>query len=323
MSNEVVRVEEDRRAERKWYTANDILELRIKDGIWLWDTYLPKGEITGITGPSDTGKSTLLRQLALAIASGAKEFLGQALHTVTGHVIYVSTEDGAVGLQQSLQKQVTGMGIDKECLSRLHFLFDEQNLFVEVEKKLQRQQVDLLAIDAMSDTFEGNANDFVAVRAYMRKLKQLARQYNCSVILLHHNTKNSEKGAPDKNKLNGSQALEAKMRSLFELRLDDNANKRLLTILKGNYLPQELKKQSAVINFDGEHLLFSSAGVVKNASTGLRLEGGKKYNEQYWVQQMWILKDDASLSFEDARSRLVTMHPNEYVPGTTWFKTHC
>ena len=322
MSIEVVGVEEESRNEIKWYTASDVLRLKVKDGIWLWDTYIPRGEITGITGPSDTGKSTLLRQLALTIASGTKEFLGKPLHIVTGHVIYVSTEDGAIGLQQSLQKQVAGMGIDTECLGRIHFLFDEQDIFNELERKLKRQQVDLLAIDAMSDTFEGNANDFVAVRAYMRKLKSLARQYKCSVILLHHNTKNSEKGMPDKNKLNGSQALEAKMRSLFELRLGDNFNQRLLTILKGNYISQEQKKQSAVIGFDGDHLLFSSTGELKNSSLIRKLDG-KVFDERLWVERMWIMREEKGVSFADARDLLVSAHPDEVVPGTTWFKTHC
>jgi KaiC/GvpD/RAD55 family RecA-like ATPase len=305
--------------DKKWFTADEVLQLKFEGSAWLWDNYIPKGEISCITGPSDTGKSTLLRQLALAIASGATEFLGKELHTVTGNVIYVSTEDGGIWMQQSLQKQIAGLGINKECRDKVHFVFDEENIFHELEQKLKKQPVDLIVIDAMSDIFEGNPNDYVAVRKFTRKLKRLTRLYNCSVILLHHNIKNSEKSAPDKNKMNGSQGLEAKGRSLFELRLDDdNVNQRKLTILKGNYVPQSLKKKSVLIKFDGEHALFSDTGKTFEHTTSVG-NSKKKFDPSIWIPRMEKWKEKGH-SYQIGREELVKEFPDEDVPSETWFK---
>lgn len=304
---------EEKMMNGKWYTANDVLNAKSERGVWLVDNYLPLHEISGITGPSDTGKSTLLRQLVLSIVSDKNDFLGMKLNCKHRQAIYISTEDGLMGVQEGIHRQVENMKIDKDALDRLHFLFDEENIFDELNARLRQNPVDLIAVDCFSDTYRGNPNDMVMVREYMRRLKDIIGKYECSVIILHHNVKNSEKGAPDKNKLNGSQALEAKMRSLLELRLGDNDNERLLTILKANYIPQELKKKSKVLVFDGDSRIFSMSEREATDNKGVVI----KYDKALWLER--VQEYCQGLSLIKTVSKLEAMFPEEEIPGKTWF----
>jgi hypothetical protein len=283
---------------------------------WLWENYIPKSAISGIAGPSDTGKSTLLRQLALAIASRKDNFLGNKLSVSKGRVIYVSTEDSANGLKQSLQKQIESLEIPEHAFYKIAFLFDQGKVVDDLDKMMQKYGgVDLIILDSMGDTFEGNPNDFVSVRQYLRGLNFLTAKYGCAILLLHHNVKNSENGAPNKNNLNGSQGLEAKMRSLFEVRKGSNADERLLTILKGNYVAEDLKRKSRVLKFDESALIYLDEGKHQDIKGGTNNTG--KYDRDLWVKR--FNEFGAGQSYSKTIDRLRAQFDKEDVPGKTWF----
>jgi hypothetical protein len=73
--------------------------------------------------------------------------------------------------------------------------------------------------------------------------------------LIHHNNKGSKDNNPDKMNLNGSQAIEAKLRALLEIR-EINDNEKQLSIVKGNYNSSETKNRRIIISQD-ENLNFS------------------------------------------------------------------
>lgn len=299
----------------KWYTAHAILQMKEgQETEWLWDKYIPSSSICGITGPSDTGKSTLLRQLAISVVIGEDSFLGNRLNPKHKSVIYISTEDSPVGLKGNMYKQFTALNPDEAALKKFVFLFDDGNIFEELQRVLERFPVDLVIIDSMGDTFEGNANDFVSVRQYLRKLKFIVRKYSCSVLLLHHNVKNSEKGVPNKNNLNGSQGLEAKMRSLFELRLGDSKDERLLTILKGNYVSQADKSKSRVLKLDEESMIYVHTDKEHGLSAG---KNATKYDKDLWINR--FNENAENLSIVKNIELLREKHKDEDVPGKTWF----
>ncbi len=282
------------------------------EDIWLWENYIPAKGISGLTGASDCGKSTLLRQLALAITQGSESFLGSPIYPKNKTVLYVSSEDDAVGTNLSLSKQAKGLGIDR--IDNLLFLFETENLIEDIKNIQKENPLDLVIIDTWSDNFHSNPNSFADVRADLKKYKEL----DCSVLLLHHNVKNSEKSAPDKNKMNGSQGMEAKLRSLLELRIGSNSEERLLTLLKGNYVPHEMKQKSRVLNLDPEYLLF---GVCDdNREFGVSMsKTNVKYEKEFWIP---ILSEYQKKGFSIQRAVLDMKftHPDKDVPSATWFK---
>ncbi len=300
--------------DKKWLSVKDLLDLEIGN-MWLWENYLPKVGIAGLTGASDIGKSTILRQLAIEIIRRGNEFLGAGLNTRTGNVVYVCTEDGQVGTKLIMSKLLKAYDLTEEQCNNLIFLFEVEDLHKELNQKLKGPHVDLIVIDNWGDILDGSPSDFMTVRKNLKALKTIAEKYQCCVLLLHHSVKNSEKSAPDKNKLNGSQAIEAKMRSLIELRQGDFMDERLLTILKGNYVSADKKNESLVLKFDKETLSFSlkdKRGININPQERLA-----KFDKKLWLQR---LKDMPGKEGIDRRiSRFKLMFPNEAVPSKTWF----
>jgi RecA-family ATPase len=195
--------------------------------------------------------------LAIEVAIQSNEFLGAKLHARSGRVVYINTEDGRPATGIAMKRLMKLYDLTEAQRDNILFIFEVDDMIGEINKKLIDPHIDLIIVDCWGDIFDGNPNDFVSVRKHMKELKGLAEKYDCCVLLLHHNVKNSEKGVPDKNKMNGSQAIGGRMRSLLELRLAEAMDERLLTILKANYVPMDKKNESLVLKFHRDTLLFT------------------------------------------------------------------
>lgn len=210
----------------------------------LWYPYFPSIGIVGITGTSEAGKSSLSRQLALAVCNGDKDFLGKPLNTIHKRVIYISTEDSEVSMKVLLKRQAGDAYIEASKMLRLGF--NVTKVFPLLARELKKQRTDLVVIDVWSDLYGDNPNDFAKVRANLNEFTKLANTFKTCICIVHHNTKHSKDAEPSKTNLNGSQAIEAKLRTLLELRaISDDAKQ--LTVLKGNYISPALKKKRLIL----------------------------------------------------------------------------
>lgn len=240
--------------------ADELKNQEIKEVDYLVDQLIPRGTLCSLVGESDTGKSSLLRQLAVSVAYGDETFIGFKLNDKCRNVVYVSTEDGEMGTSVWLNKHLGEDIIDNEVLSKLKFLFITENLYENIRKVICENCVDLLIIDSYADIFEGSMNDSNIVRSFLTKYNDLANQYGITIIFLHHTKKSSEGMKPNKNNILGSQGFEAKMRSVMMLTKDDNDSYlRHLCVVKNNYMPEKDKNRSYVIRFN-DHLAFEATG---------------------------------------------------------------
>ena len=240
------------------YTGEQLLNLNVEKIPMLLEPLIPQGAVVALAGSSDTGKSSLLRQLACTIALGSTDFLGFKLNLN----IYVSTEDNDKAVSALLRKQKQG-DTENSSYRGLRYIFDTSKLLLKLEEQLQKEPADCIIVDAFMDLYGGDANASNIVRTFIQPYSNLAQKYNCSVIFLHHNGKRTEYTEPSKNNLLGSQGFEGKMRMVMLLNRDPDSNKptiRHLCIVKGNYVPEELKQKSFVLTFDPETMRFSNTG---------------------------------------------------------------
>lgn len=243
----------------KWFTGEDLLKHKLESLPCLVDPILQKVGLACIAGASDTGKSAFLRQLCCAVVSGMDYFLDFRINAQYHSAIYVSSEDDEMAMRFLLGKQNLDWNIPEVQFSRLRFLFDTTHLMKDLESMLDESPADLVCIDAFGDLYDGDMNKSNQVRSFLNEYAQLAQRYKCLVIFLHHCGKRSEEEkTPSKHNLLGSQAFEAKMRLVLELRSDYNDNNiKHLCVVKGNYLSGEYKSESYDLLFSN-NMTFSN-----------------------------------------------------------------
>lgn len=230
-------------------TGKSLLELNIDSIPFLVEGLIQKTGLAALGGSSDTGKSTLLRQLAMDVALGNPEFIGFKLNTIHKRAIYISTEDDIIATAYLLKQQKQGE-FEAEKLKDLLYIFDSENLILKLEQCLLISAVDVVIVDAFADIFTGDFNGVGQVRNYLQQFSNLAAKYECLILFLHHTSKKAENQIPSKTNLLGSQGFEAKMRWVGELRRDPNDNElRHLCVVKGNYIKDEDKESSHELIF--------------------------------------------------------------------------
>ena len=240
------------RATYRKYLVNgyDMLNLSAEAMECLLEPILPRTGVAALVGTSDSGKSTLLRGLAMAVASGSSEYLGFRLCPKHRSAIYVATEDDASAIGVLMQRQLEELGTPKEAYHTLDFVFEVDNLINNLDKMLEATPRDLVIVDAFADLYTGPLNENNRVRSFLNQFSQLAVKHSVLIIFLHHTGKRTESLAPSKHNAIGSQGFEAKMRLVMELRPDPERHElRHLCIVKGNYLSDEYKHDSYVLRF--------------------------------------------------------------------------
>ena len=275
-------------------TGEMLLNQNINEIPTLLEPLLPKSGLVCLAGSSDTGKSAFLRQLSMSVSAGLKAFLGMKLNVEHRSAIYVSTEDDETANAYLIARQNADMKLSPISLRGLRFLFDSENVALELEKRLSSHPADLVVVDCFSDLYTGSMNEGNQVRQFLMQYSQLANKYKCLVIFLHHCGKRTEMFMPSKHNLLGSQAF-----VVLELRSDiaDISCKHLCCV-KGNYLSAEYKSESIKLRFS-EHLTFKETGERVPFENLVPVDTSKEAKYQLAIQ----LKEDG-LTYEQIAQKL-------------------
>jgi len=274
--------------QRTSISAMDLLNRRVENIPCLVEPFLQKVGLACIAGSSDTGKSSLLRYLCMCIVSGGTDFLGFQIQAKHKRSIYVSTEDDETAISYLLNKQNSDMQVEASMIQGLEFIFDTENLLHTIDAVLSESPADIVCVDAFTDLYGRSMNESNQVRTFLNEYSQLAQKHQCLIMFLHHCGKRTEYGEPSKHNLLGSQAFEAKMRLVIELRNDiADTSLKHLCIVKGNYLPAEFKKESYQLRFTenmtfintGERIPFENLSKIEDAGSQ-KYEIIKMYQEQ-------------------------------------------
>ena len=218
---------------------------------WLVEGWIPLRSVTMLSGDGGTGKSLLALQL-LAAAAGRTSWLGLPVMPVKSFGI--ACEDDEDELHRRLADIAESMGIDFGDLENLQltsrvgmaneFLRRDKfnkpqgpsEFFEQVLKESKAFGAQLVVIDGLHDTFDGNENSRPEARQFVGMLRKIALEIDGAVVLLAHP---SLSGLNSGTGNSGSTAWNNAARSRLYLSRpkDDEAdsNARVLRTMKANY----------------------------------------------------------------------------------------
>jgi RecA-family ATPase len=155
--------------------AHSLMSKTFKGQPFLIDGLICRGEISSIVGSSETGKSMLLRDMALAISGGEESFLGFKTNIQSGFTIYVSTEDGERRTYDAMLKQSEGRNTDS-INANLGYIFETEDVMKELSEVQEKRKIDLLIVDCFTDLYRGDLNRANEIRGFFNPYKAFAKR---------------------------------------------------------------------------------------------------------------------------------------------------
>jgi hypothetical protein len=205
---------------------------------WVWGHYIPAAHVTLLAGHGGSRKSSLMLRLAACVALGVP-FLAQ--QTTQGRVCVFSAEDPGELVRLRLARICRDLSADPAALAQGLDVLDATDaspaLFSETRAggvragvltatyDALRQHVEatrpaLLIVDNASDAFDADEINRAAVRAFIRSLALLVREWGGAVLLLAHvdkATAKAPKGMGNSEGYSGSSAWHNSARSRLYL----------------------------------------------------------------------------------------------------------
>ena len=242
---------------RKIYTLGEVLNDNsmpplpiIGNGILLDKTLLM------INGKEKIGKSMLVLNLALGIASG-KSFACFPIPNPK-KVLVLSAEGGYYPNSQRLKKMVTHFqGVTSEYFNiqfNSNFLLNNPSDYTALCGIITEKGINVLVIDPFIKFHDVEENDSTEIMKVLRPIRNMIEELNISVILVHHFGKNASAGA------RGSSAISGEYDSAIEISKNKKGVK-LSYDMRHVETPEDeslvFNKNSMIFELDGVKCIFS------------------------------------------------------------------
>ncbi len=278
------------------YTPIRLTDVQPEKREFLWNPYIPIGEITVMFAAGGTGKSFATVGISADITAGRTlpRYNEDRGRTTPEKVLFISAEDTA-GIIRSRMQKIYGntdncvlikTPMNRQELEEDSFLLPQNkddksrieafaNLLTEIKPKLVI--IDPWSVYLGDDKNMNKAND---VRAVTTVLTTLAKEFNCAILIVAHVNKMPQMENAN-NAVSGSTALIDSARSALCIRsLGAESDKRVIIHTKANYSKKGKSVCYRIIDEgDGETARFQWDGfsdlteddLTSSARTGKRL----------------------------------------------------
>ena len=175
-------------------TVKDIYDAPQEEVNFCVKGLLPTGGMSVLAGKPKAGKSTLARQLAVAVAHGTP-FLNR--ETEQGAVLYLGIEEKQSEVAAHFQQ--LGLCESDPVLIRCGAVPKNQSVAMLEDALMRMPEAKLVIIDPMFRFVGGvkDASDYVQVNNALEQLLELARRYNVHILTVHHMKKKETEDVMD------------------------------------------------------------------------------------------------------------------------------
>src|SRR5690606_35639211 len=220
----------------KFYTFKQLAEKGkdLKPLKKVFGNFILEGSTTLFPSERGIGKSMLAMELAIAISSGYKKFVGEELE-INGNVLYVNLELG----ENTLSRRLTELyrGVSQKSEFQTHCLTSNSGLS-ELREQIQQYCAEyhpvLIIIDNLRTAFNGKDNEKnKEMTSMILDIKKLKEEANTSVLIIHHTKKGTGNQLTNSDMQSGAGALSDLVDADFFLRKSGrDKNLRLLKRVK-------------------------------------------------------------------------------------------
>ena len=220
---------------------------------WIAHNRIPVGEPGIMSGDGGTGKTKLALQLATALPSGLRDWVGGVVEA-EGPVIVFSAEEKLKEMHRRTLDIIEHRGLSfRDLKGGLHFICDTENpvlgavdrhqivqpttALLRLEQTVAAIRPALVIVENAADVYGGNESDRTSVTRFMRGLLgRLTVPCESTVMLIQHP---SVSGLSDGTGRSGSTGWNnaGRWRLNFTKIKDSDDNLRQLEIAKNNYGP--------------------------------------------------------------------------------------
>jgi hypothetical protein len=196
---------------------------------------LPRGRLVMLSGPPGISKTTLVIAISIALASGQP--WGSIIEEDTPRrVLLVVIEDDIDEIRRrahALIPMIADHPRLRALVAKNFRIVDASSIaplleitrdgictptqgFRDLEATIDAFKPDLAWLDPLIELHTGDENSNAAMRAVSHSFRRLAAQYDCTIGMIHHETKSGEGTALQR--LRGAGALGGAIRTLWSLR---------------------------------------------------------------------------------------------------------
>ena len=187
---------------------------------WVVDQLIPGGSISCVAGRPKVGKSFVILELAMSIASG--EPLFGRFEVVPKKVLLISKEDNFIVLKERLSEMDIDPDLEISITTDQDIYLDNDEVLPTIRNLIAQSGAEVVIIDSFIRIFRGEENSSKDVTRVHRVFKRLCDE-GISVIFVHHHGKeDANKPKSTGDKLRGSSDLLAMLDSLVTVEKGDN-----------------------------------------------------------------------------------------------------
>lgn len=173
---------------------------------WIWYPYLARGELSILEGDPGLGKSYMAQVVAGSLCDGKRlprdgdsddgMQIGRGIGHVQGRVVYFDIENSAGSVTLKRLKCNNFRKLSNYIQEEEIFSIDDDEKLEEIHEALERVKPVLVVFDTIN-TYLGKADAFKGHEAQQAfvKFREIAKRFNCAVLVLRHLTKGTKERA--------------------------------------------------------------------------------------------------------------------------------
>lgn len=203
---------------------------------WIWYPYLARGELSILEGDPGLGKSYLAQMVSKGLVDGERLPSVKKLAPVKGKVAYFDMENSAGSVTKKRMKTNGCVNMAWFFQEEEPFSVDDEDKFDAVLDAIEELKPMLVVFDTIN-TYIGRADthNSTETQQAFSKFKDIAKRFNCAVLVLRHLTKSKGNGVSALYRGQGSIAFAGLARVVMTVgKSPDEEEDRVMAVTKIN-----------------------------------------------------------------------------------------